>query len=155
MVIPSELPAPDDDPGRYRELFLALPMAQCLLEGSGRILAANPAAERLFGSSPGLLRGRAITDLIDSAAGSALVREMSGAGRGSPVTLQANARSIAGPIFAIELAVVRVRVGPPALFGVLLRDLRESSRAAGGPAGAASEYTVAELLMANRLRELV
>lgn len=154
MVIPSELPAPEDDPVRYRDLFLALPLAQCLLDGTGRILVANPAADRLFGAMAGLLRGRAITELIDSAAGSALVRAMAGTGRGSPVTLQANARSIAGPIFAIEVAVVRVRAGPPALFGVLLRDLRESSRA-GGPAGATSEYTVAELLMANRLRELV
>lgn len=151
MVIPTPLEVPVDEATLYRDLFLTLPLGQCLLDGTGRILVTNPAADRLFETSAGSLRGRAIADLIDAPAASMAARVFGRSARADPLTFPAQARLATGQTFPIEMAVVRIRAGPPALYGALFRDLRETPR---GP-GAAPEYTVAELLMANRLRELV
>jgi len=53
---------------RYRGLFEAAPDAFVLVDTEGRIVEANPAAERLFGYARDELRGREVEELIPESA---------------------------------------------------------------------------------------
>ncbi|MEI6463937.1 MAG: PAS domain-containing protein, partial [Verrucomicrobiota bacterium] len=75
------LPAGADD--LFRALFAANPDAVLVTSGVRRILAANPAAERLFGREAGGLVGSELGDWMLDAAGSGLAAAADGARHGS------------------------------------------------------------------------
>lgn len=161
MVIPAPLAPVDEESARIRALFEAAPLGQLVLDITRRIRSANPAAVRLFGFTDTGLSGRAFGELFDPGSGPVLERvflTVAGNGAAPPETVQA--RTANGATFPLELTVLRLRTGRTDGFGAIVRDLRAvpgaptvAPTAAGGRAPPA--YTAAELLMANRLRELV
>ena len=137
------LPAGADD--LFRALFAANPDAVLVTSGVRRILAANPAAERLLGREAGGLVGSELGDWMLDAAGSGLAAAADGARHGSfcgeIVLLRPG-----GPALASELRVTSLGgetlswqfrgpaeasgtvIGRPARIGAI-RDLSERNRA--------------------------
>lgn len=158
MVIPAPFVPVDDENARLRAFFEAAPQGQLVLDVGRRIRSANSAAIRLFGFTGTGLAGRPFNELIDPASAPAIetaflavaTRETA-----PPVTIQG--RTASGTMFPVEVTVVRVRAARLDGFGVIARDLRTAPDPASAPAAgrAPPKYTAAELLMANRLRELV
>jgi PAS domain S-box-containing protein len=138
--------------------FEGAPTPIMLLDATGRIGRANPEAERVFGRPGRGLVGRPFLELFppstQSALRDALTRLAEGSVRNERVT--GEAYDPAGSGFPSELTLVRLSDGPAPGLGAVVRDLRP--RAMASPPGtppAAARYSLPELLMANRLKELV
>ena len=63
----SDRPETFGEHGVYRSLFTAYPDALLLVDAQGKIVLANPAAERLLGHAPGGLQGIAVDALVPDA----------------------------------------------------------------------------------------
>ncbi len=151
------LVTPDGD-AEVRSFFDVSPVPQLLLTPDRKIRVANRAASRLFAPSGVALGGRLFADLLAPSARAAvdgLFRALDGpAASGQRVASEAISPD--GRAVPIELLIVRLAAGAPSGFGIVARDLRVP--AAGRvptPLDAGGTYTLAELLMADRLRELV
>lgn len=141
-----------------RSFFEASPTPQLLLTSERTVRAANPSASRLLGARGASLSGRPFTDLLVPAARPVAERLFQSLkapdSAGQRVAL--DAVSPDGRPFPVELVVVRLSTAAVSGFGVLLRDLRlPPPGRTPAPVEARETYTLAELLMANRLRELV
>lgn len=160
MVIPTPRAPVEDEVAAIRAFFDAAPLGQLVLDVGRRIRSANPAAVRLF-AVPGFgLAGRPFPELIDPASGPTMEQAfLAAAGNGASPTATVQVRAAAGGTFPVELTVLRLRTGRADGFGVIARDLRAPRAVPEAPAPptgrAPPAYTAAELLMANRLRELV
>ena len=141
-----------------RSFFEVSPTAQLLLSADRKIRVANQAAGRLFAPTGAAINGRPFTDLLAPAARPTIERLFQAltdpAVAGQRVASEAIAPD--GHPFPIELLVVRLSAGVPSGFGIVARDLRAPAPGRQPtPIEAGGSYTLAELLMANRLRELV
>ncbi len=148
-------PAPESEARAY---FDVSPSAQFLLDPDLRIRAANQAAARLFASKDGSLVGRAFGDLLANSSRSsgtqlfALLATPDAPGHRVAV----EGVTAQGLSFPVELVGFRLSASVSGGFGAVLRDLRDPAPTrTPSPIVATEAYTLAELLMANRLRELV
>lgn len=62
-----------EEPGFWREVFDDLDIGLAVVDGSGRVVAVNPAAEHLLGRTAAEMTGRDCHDLLHGHAGGALV----------------------------------------------------------------------------------
>jgi len=158
MVTPPPEPSDREDVAGLRAFFEAVPLGQFLLDGQRTVLEVNAAALRLFSLTGAPLRGHRFDELIapsSAAVGERAFLAATVGEAGVPVAIEA--RTVDGRGFAAELTVLRFRAGGEDRYGVQVRDLRTAATTQGslGPAAPVPAYTVAELLMANRLRDLV
>ena len=94
---PAGRPAPE---GWEKALVAHLPDGILMLDMHGNIVAANPAAEKMFGASGAMLAGRAISELLDE---DLVGRRRAGQLReGEPY--QAGARRLDGSAFPVEFS---------------------------------------------------
>ncbi|HXX94791.1 MAG TPA: PAS domain S-box protein, partial [Planctomycetota bacterium] len=91
------------------------------MEASGRIAAANPAAERMFGAAPGALGGRAFEDLILSS--------WSGLQESRVAQFQSTGKRSDGVRFPVEIAFSEVAVDGDLISTALIRDITERKAA--------------------------
>lgn len=100
-------------------LLNKLPEGFILLDANGVVLSANPAAERLFGASPGSLAQRHAVALLSSEIGPLLrqVRE------GTASQLQATAWCLNGDTFTAEFSASMVRMADSERYVVIVRDI--------------------------------
>ncbi|MCI4360072.1 MAG: PAS domain-containing protein [Thermoplasmata archaeon] len=154
--------SPRDDPDLVLSFFDHAPIALLVLDGSRRVQRANAATERLFGPSAEELRGRLFTALVEPRWRSAVDQAIDAvSARGDPfLGLSAEAQRADGSVALLEISIIRLSVGAWIGLGVVAREVRptESSARPGHEVGGrATEpaYTLGELLMANRLRELI
>jgi PAS domain-containing protein len=149
---------PEGD-AEVRSFFEVSPTPQLLLTADRKVRVANRAATRLFtlpGNSP--IAGHPFEELLAPATRAAVAQLFQ-----ALAAPQAPGQRIAADILAsgglpvpIELLVVRLSAASPTGFGVVARDLRiPAPNRSTTPIDATGSYTLAELLMANRLRELV
>jgi PAS domain S-box-containing protein len=149
--------APDGD-AEVRSFFEVSPTAQLLLTPDRKVRVANAAAGRLFAPAGTALGGRPFTDLFVTTTRPAidgLFAALSAPGAsGQRVGVE-----VLGPdgrSFPVELLAVRLSPNGSSGFGIVARDLRlPAPGRVPSPIAPAGSYTLAELLMANRLRELV
>ena len=144
-------PPPVDD--EYRALFEAVPLGEVVLDDHHRIRRANRAAAGLFGANPSQLVGRTLAELLGNSTGTAIDAAFGAveSAPGGTYSVELQARGSDGQPFPLELTVLRLPAQAPGpRFGATLRDLR-----AGEAPARAGNYTLAELLMADRMRELV
>jgi len=156
-VIPGGAP-PMEEAVDYRTFFEAAPNGQLVLDPARRIRRANRAAERLFRRNPGELQGRVLADLVVPRSHEALdavfASLLRDGGAATPVLTEGLGPE--GAPIPIEIVVVRLPSAGPIGFGAVVRDLRDPVAGPGAVTSAApGKYTLAELLMANRLRDLV
>jgi PAS domain S-box-containing protein len=161
MVVPDPDRRGVRDDAVYRAFFEATPAGLILLDGGRRIQAANAAATKLFGHALVEPPGRSFGDLLATAAAEAAERAFSqAASQGCSAAVAVDARGSAGAVIAVELTITRIRTPSADSYGVEVRELHrdprstEPARGTSGP-GTSPSYSVAELLMANRLRDLV
>jgi PAS domain S-box-containing protein/diguanylate cyclase (GGDEF)-like protein len=91
----------------FHTIFEAAPDGMIIADRSGRILIANPAAEKMFGDAGTLLSGTAMNDLVPAAKREALRRDWDELTRDSAATV-AGTREVEGvrhdgSVFPIEL----------------------------------------------------
>ena len=143
-------PSMDDE---FRALFEAVPLGEVVLDDHYRIRRANRAAAGLFGANPNQLVGRTLAELLGNSSGTSIEAAF-GAVETAPdgtYSIELQARGTDGQPFPLELTVIRLPAQVPGpRFGATLRDLRSGA----GPARPGN-FTLAELLMADRMRELV
>ncbi|HEY6238458.1 MAG TPA: hypothetical protein VIZ68_04660 [Thermoplasmata archaeon] len=161
LVVPEGGPEPVADIDD-RAFFETGPTGHFVLTRARVISRANSAAKKLFVPSGAELEGRAFSELIEP--GSRFTVDQAFLGLAGPGTsaekVLAVARGESGPPFPVELHLLRLAPNSPNRFGVVVRELGDRAPAAPAPATSASDpapptYTLGELLMANRLRELV
>lgn len=142
-----------------RALFEAAPVGQLVLDQGRRIRAANPAAARIFGAVPPALVGREFSDLIAPESTGAVDRAFTAAGlEGAAPSRAVQGRTVGGGTFPLELIVLKLASGSSEGYGLIAHDMRPVAvqpTFPGATKGPPPAYTAAELLMANRLRELV
>jgi PAS domain S-box-containing protein len=142
----------------YRALFEAFPSAELLLDEGLKILVANEAALRMFGASGADLRGRPFDALFATASRPPLLALFVGLRSGpSPHDRLATEGLGAGGVpFPAEVVIVRLPSNLRVPFAAVVRSLAEPapSRAPASKPGA-RPYSLPELLMANRLKEMV
>lgn len=147
----ASVPPPTDD--EFRALFEAVPVGEVVLDDHHRIRRANRAAAGLFGANPTQLVGRTLAELLGNSTTTA-VEAAFGAVESAPggtYSVELQARGADGQPFPLELTLLRLPAQAPGpRFGATLRDLRS-----GGAPARSANYTLAELLMADRMRELV
>ncbi|HKV90831.1 MAG TPA: PAS domain-containing protein [Thermoplasmata archaeon] len=150
--------AREDDLGEFRSFFEAAPLPLFLLDGARRVRRANRVASQTFSPTGAELRGQPFPELFAPKPGLDGAFEAVRTGRTPFAALTTEGREDGGRLFPVEVLLVPLRVGEADAFGVVVRDLRIR---ATGPQGAPSTakapgaYTLSDLLMANRLRELV
>jgi PAS domain S-box-containing protein len=147
-----------DDGSTFRTFFDVAPLPFFLLDRNRRIHRANAAALRTFSAFGPDLVGRPFSNLLSGPSQPRLEDAFRSASRDSPSSdsIVAESASMAGKGWPMEVTVVRLPDSGPAQFGAFLRDLRTGApSSAAAPGGEKGSYTLAELLMANRLRELV
>jgi PAS domain-containing protein len=151
---------PGDSPvdAEIRALFDAAPTGQFLIDANLRILVANSAAHRMFTSTGEMLRGRSFDALFVPASKPSLGALFSDLRSGSSPTDRLTTEGLAPGAVPFPAEVVIVRL-PPKLrcpFGAVVRSLAE---AAMSPTSATKPgtraYSLPELLLANRLKEMV
>lgn len=150
---------PSEESADSRAFFDVVPMGQVVLGPDRRIRLANAAAHRLLLPSGGELAGKTIPELLPPAAHFAVEHGFEAAAGASPSSapILVDISRTNGSAARIEIMVVRIDGRPGAAYGAVFREVREPPSATGpasGPAGA-GRYSLGELLMANRLRELV
>ncbi|HEY6894723.1 MAG TPA: PAS domain S-box protein, partial [Rhodanobacteraceae bacterium] len=121
------------DADLFRSLFETAPDAMIVVGRDGRIVLANPQAERLFGYAAGELSGNLVEVLLPEAArgghvqhrdnymGNPRVRPM-----GAGYELTGLRRS--GETFPVEIGLSPVRSGDTTLFAASIRDISETRR---------------------------
>lgn len=104
--------------------------ALVIFEGSGTVVWANPAAERMFGAPTGGLTGFALHDLLPTVDRDALLRDARTAGAcggqvdpGSLVPRELPARRVTGDAFVVELVVSDTQRSGQMLFSGVFRDI--------------------------------
>ncbi|WP_306397935.1 sensor histidine kinase [Telluria beijingensis] len=115
---PAGRPAPE---GWEKALVAHLPDGILMLNVHGEIVAANPAAERIFGASGAMLAGRPMSELLGE---DVLMRRRAGAaleGR----TYQAMARRLDGSHFPVEFSYCRMAWAARPKFAVTMRDITQ------------------------------
>jgi PAS domain S-box-containing protein len=141
-----------------RAFFEGVPLAELVLDAQGTVQASNVAARQLFSTDARELRGVSFHVLFQTsshpaiqAAFGVLVNPTA-----PPQRFAADGRLLDGRAFPAEVTVLRLSPASPTSYGAIVRDLREA-RAGPTPtdAGRGPGYSLPELLMANRLRELV
>jgi len=150
--------AATDDGATFRAFFDVAPLPFFVLDPDRRIRQANSAAHRTFAAFGPDLAGRPFSTLLSGPSQARLEDAFRSASRDPPFSdpIALESASAAGRGWPMEVTVVRLANRSDAEFGAVLRDLRTApSPAAASPAGGKATYTLAELLMANRLRELV
>ena len=113
---PAGRPAPE---GWEKALVAHLPDGILMLDAQGKIVAANPAAEKMFGASGAMLAGRPMTELLDE---DLVVRRTTGLLReGEPY--QSDARRLDGSAFPVEFSYCRMAWAARLKFAVTVRDI--------------------------------
>jgi PAS domain S-box-containing protein len=152
------LVAGDGSDPQFRAYFDVSPTPQLILDPDQKIRVANPAAGRLFLPNGPTLAGRSFVDLIVPTARASVEELFRTLAQPNAAGLRIAADGILpdGRAFPVELLAVRLSATTPNGFGVVVRDLRSPAPSrVPTPIGPADAYTIAELLMARRLRELV
>jgi PAS domain S-box-containing protein len=148
-------------PGREIEVrshFEANPVPLFVLDPERRIRNANPAALRVLAPEQTTLEGRSFDELFSGASRASLESLFSLLGSsGAPAhRVAVEALGVEGRPFPAELVVFRLPAAASGGFGAVLRDLREApANRVPAPVVSVGSYSVAELLLANRLRDLV
>jgi PAS domain S-box-containing protein len=93
----------------------------------GRILSANPAAERILAAADAKLVGTKLGDALRLESPDSALRLLESAARG-PVTAEVSFTTANGEAGHAELLVTRVTGSEPPLFAVVLHDLTERQR---------------------------
>ena len=129
----STAPAATGQADLFRALFDTAPDAMIVVDREGRIVLANPQAERLFGYATGELAGNPVEVLLPEAArgvhvqhrdnymGNPRVRPM-----GAGYELTGIRRS--GETFPVEIGLSPIRAGDTTLFAASIRDISETRR---------------------------
>ena len=141
-----------------RSFFDVNPAPQFLLDPQRQIRGANSAALRVFSRGGAPLEGRWFDELFSATSRLSLdaLFTVVGAPEALPHKVAVEGLGADGRTFPAELVAIRLSGANPGGFGIVLRDLRDppASRIPS-PVATVGTYTVAELLLANRLRELV
>lgn len=115
---PAGRPSPE---GWEKALVAHLPDGILMLDMHGNIVAANPAAEKMFGASGAMLAGRAMSELLDE---DLVGRRRAGQLReGEPY--QAGARRLDGSAFPVEFSYCRMFWAARPKFAVTVRDISQ------------------------------
>ena len=115
---PAGRPAPE---GWEKALVAHLPDGILMLNVHGAIVAANPAAERIFGASGAMLAGRALGDLLDE---DLVARRRAGLLlEGCPY--ETEARRLDGSRFPVEFSYCRMAWAARPKFAVTVRDITQ------------------------------
>jgi PAS domain S-box-containing protein len=106
-----------------------------VMDGEGRVLDFNPAAERTFGFSAGEAMGRPLAELIvpdrfRDGHPLAVERHLEGPARVLGERVETHAMRADGSEFPVELTVTRVPLDGPPVFTAHLRDITERVEAA-------------------------
>jgi len=113
---PAGRPSPE---GWEKALVAHLPDGILMLNAHGQIVAANPAAEAMFGASGAMLAGRAMSELLDE---DLLARRRAGLLReGEPY--ETGARRLDGGAFPVEFSYCRMTWAARPKFAVTVRDI--------------------------------
>jgi PAS domain S-box-containing protein len=150
--------AASDDGGTFRAFFDAAPLPFFLLDPDRRVRQANRAALRTFAAFGPDLSLRPFSSLLSGPSQQRLEEAFRSAAQdpGGSFSIAAESASAAGKGWPMEVTILRLREGERPPFGAVVRDLRAAPPRPGPPSeGEKGTYTLAELLMANRLRELV
>ena len=125
--------AAGDDADLFRSLFETAPDAMIVVERGGRIVLANPQAERLFGYAPGELAGHLVEVLLPEAARGGHVRHRDSymdnprvRPMGAGYELTGIRRS--GETFPVEIGLSPIRNRDATLFAASIRDISETRR---------------------------
>jgi PAS domain S-box-containing protein len=119
------------------------------VDGEGKIVEFNPAAESLFGHSPGEAFGQELQQIIISeGARGSFAQELSpapavGTGLALNTRLEFPARRKDGSELIVELVITRLEGSAPPLFTVFLRDITEQKK---------SQEKIARLLASEQKR---
>jgi PAS domain S-box-containing protein len=121
------------DTGLFRSLFETAPDAMIVVDREGRIVLANPQAERLFGYTPGELAGSPVEVLLPEAARGVHVRHREsymGNPRVRPMGAGYELTGIrrSGETFPVEIGLSPVSAGETTLFAASIRDISETRR---------------------------
>ncbi|HJT97240.1 MAG TPA: PAS domain S-box protein, partial [Rhodanobacteraceae bacterium] len=121
------------DADLFRSLFDTAPDAMIVVDRGGRIVLANPQADRLFGYENGELAGKAVEVLLPEAVRAAHVRHrddyMSNPRvrpMGAGYELTGIRRS--GETFPVEIGLSPIRTLESTLFAASIRDISETRR---------------------------
>ena len=155
LVIPGgDALTPPDDADDCGAFFESAPEGQFILDRGRRVRRANLEARRWFGRPGVELRGRSFSELFGPQAQPQVERALAavGAGPRRSEPLVVAARAPDGSTLSMEIVVLPLRWGAEDGYGAVVRDRTGPTARAGAAPG---PYTLGELLMANRLRELV
>jgi|HubBroStandDraft_1064217.scaffolds.fasta_scaffold143639_2 PAS domain S-box-containing protein len=151
-------PGEDRADAEIRALFDAVPNAELLVDERFRIFVANAAAHRMFGAAGEALRGRPFEGLFVAASRPSLAARFSdlGAGHSPADRLTTEGLGPGGVPFSVEVLIVRLTPNLRCPFGAVVRSLAEPvASGSAPPARGARAYSLPELLLANRLKEMV
>ncbi|HEY6985875.1 MAG TPA: PAS domain S-box protein [Rhodanobacteraceae bacterium] len=117
----------------FRSLFDTAPDAMIVVDREGRIVLANPQAERLFGYAAGELAGNLVEALLPQAARGAHVRHRDNYmdnPRVRPMGAGYELTGIrqSGETFPVEIGLSPIRAGDSTLFAASIRDISETRR---------------------------
>ena len=157
LAIPgSNAAGPEGEETDFRAFFDSVPVGQLLLDQARRIRSSNSAAALLFSPTAAELEGRMLSELVSppsrAAVDAAFLEVSSGRPASQPATVRVPTAD--GTEFSAEILIFRISPPSENAYGVVARDLRAASSSPYSPTGQ-PKYTLGELLMANRLQELV
>jgi PAS domain S-box-containing protein len=123
-----QIPQPGYFSGRAAAILASDPDAVLVFDGRGRVVAANPAAERTFGRPRGDLLGRDLGDLLLMPDGPGMtdhLRDHLSACDGSALgcRLEVNARRADSSVYPAELTVAGLPAEAPPIYAGFIRDL--------------------------------
>jgi PAS domain S-box-containing protein len=118
---------------RHRAVIDSMQDAHIVADGERRILAFNPAAERIFGYTASEIIGRLVSELLPEASQAKHARDYaqyeSGGGRAVVDKVrELHARRKSGEVFSIDMMLSAFKVDGEQLFSAVIRDI--SSRKA-------------------------
>lgn len=113
---------------RYRAVLRLAPDSVAVLDGQGRILDLNPAAERTFGVRREHILGHASAEFVPAALREQLAQAAELGAAGEVPWQEAFALRGDGERFPVEAALTRVRESSPPLFVGYLRDVSQQRR---------------------------
>jgi hypothetical protein len=148
---------PTADPA-VQSLFDAVPLAQFVLDENRGIRIANAEAHRLFVGPAEQLRGRTFDSLFSAAArpsiGTLFASLRSGPSPTQRITTEGSGPQGVG--IPVEVVAFRLPTSARSPYGVTVRPLADSSPARPKPSAPPNRpYSLPELLLANRLKEMV
>jgi PAS domain S-box-containing protein len=123
-----QVPQPGYFSGRAPAILAADPDAVLVFDGRGKVIAANPAAERAFGRPRGELLGRDLGELLLMPDGPGMtdhLRDHLSACDGSALgcRLEVSARRAGGTVYPAELTVAGLSSETPPVYAGFVRDL--------------------------------